>query len=112
MSDRKKAPLYKSFSYAFEGIFTCIRKERNIKIHCVFMFLVIAAGLVLHLSVTEWCICLVGTCQYSGGICGGSGHRGEKASGQGRQRYGGRGGSHIRHHGGYHRMCDFCSKGS
>ncbi len=23
------------------------------------MFLVIAAGLVLHLSVTEWCICLV-----------------------------------------------------
>lgn len=59
MSDRKKAPLYKSFAYAFEGIFTCIRKERNIKIHCVFMFLVIAAGLVLHLSVTEWCICLV-----------------------------------------------------
>lgn len=23
------------------------------------MFLVISAGLVLHLSVTEWCICLV-----------------------------------------------------
>lgn len=59
MSDRKKAPLYKSFSYAFEGIFTCIRKERNIKIHCVFMFLVIIAGLLLHLSMTEWCICLI-----------------------------------------------------
>ena len=59
MSGRKKAPLYKSFSYAFEGIFTCIRKERNIKIHCVFMFLVIAAGFILRLSVTEWCICLV-----------------------------------------------------
>ena len=59
MSGRKKAPLYKSFSYAFEGIFTCIRKERNIKIHCVFMFLVIIAGLLLHLSVTEWCICLI-----------------------------------------------------
>lgn len=59
MSGRKKAPLYKSFFYAFEGIFTCIRKERNIKIHCVFMFLVIAAGFILHLSVTEWCICLI-----------------------------------------------------
>ena len=59
MSGRKKAPLYKSFSYAFAGIFACIRKERNIKIHCVFMFLVIIAGLVLRLSVTEWCICLI-----------------------------------------------------
>ena len=59
MSNPKKAPLYKSFSYAFAGIFACIRKERNIKIHCVFMFLVIIAGLVLRLSVTEWCICLI-----------------------------------------------------
>lgn len=59
MINRKKAPLYKSFSYAFAGIFTCIRKERNMKIHCVCMLLVIIAGLILHLSVTEWCICLI-----------------------------------------------------
>lgn len=59
MSNPKKAPLYKSFSYAFAGIFACIRKERNIKIHCVFMFLVILVGLILRLSVTEWCICFI-----------------------------------------------------
>lgn len=55
----KKAPIYKSFSYAFEGIFTCIRKERNMKIHCVFMILVIIAGFFFRISVTEWCICLI-----------------------------------------------------
>ena len=30
MKKAKKPPLYKSFGYAFEGIFTCIRNERNI----------------------------------------------------------------------------------
>lgn len=29
------------------------------KIHCMAMVLVIAAGLILKLSITEWCICLV-----------------------------------------------------
>ena len=29
------------------------------KIHCTAMVLVIAAGIILKLSVTEWCICLV-----------------------------------------------------
>lgn len=29
------------------------------KIHCMAMVLVIAAGIILKLSVTEWCICLV-----------------------------------------------------
>ena len=55
----KKQPLYQSFRYAFEGIFTGIRKERNMKIHCMAMVLVIAAGIILKLSITEWCICLV-----------------------------------------------------
>ena len=58
MAGRKKAPLYKSFGYAFEGIFTCIRNERNMKIHCTAAVLVVIAGLILGLSVTEWCICL------------------------------------------------------
>lgn len=57
--DRKKNPLYKSFGYAFEGIFTGIKKERNMKIHCLAMLCVIAAGLVLQISIAEWCICLV-----------------------------------------------------
>ena len=56
---RKKQPLYKSFGYAFEGIFTGIRKERNMKIHCLGVACVTAAGFFFHISVTEWCICLI-----------------------------------------------------
>ena len=58
MAGRKKDPLYRSFGYAFEGIFTCIRNERNMKIHVTVTLLVIIAGFILGLSVTEWCICL------------------------------------------------------
>ena len=58
MSGEKKPPIWKSFGYAFEGIFTCIRKERNMKIHCVMTLLVILAGFIFHISATEWCICL------------------------------------------------------
>lgn len=59
MSDQKKAPIQKSFGYAFQGIFTCIRKERNMKIHCAAAVLVTAAGIVLDISAAEWCICFV-----------------------------------------------------
>ena len=58
MSKQKKEALKKSFGYAFEGIFTGIRKERNMKIHCVVAVLVVAAGIILKLSPIEWCICL------------------------------------------------------
>ena len=57
MTEPKKPPITKSFGYAFEGIFTCIRKERNMKIHCVMAVLVVAAGVILGLSPVEWCIC-------------------------------------------------------
>ena len=56
---RKKQPLYKSFGYAFEGIFTGIRKERNMKIHCLGVACVTAAVFFFHISLTEWCICLI-----------------------------------------------------
>ena len=59
MKQPKKAPILKSFGYAFEGIFAGIKKERNMKIHCVMALLVTAAGFVLEISVTEWCICLI-----------------------------------------------------
>ena len=55
----KKEPLRKSFGYAFEGIFTCIKKERNIKIHLFMMTLVIIAGWMFKISMIEWLICLV-----------------------------------------------------
>ena len=58
MTAPKKPPITKSFGYAFEGIFTCIRKERNMKIHCIMAVLVVIAGIILKLSPVEWCICL------------------------------------------------------
>lgn len=54
----KKPPLYKSFGYAFAGIFACVKKERNIKIHLCFTAAVIFFGFFLHISAIEWCICL------------------------------------------------------
>ena len=59
MAGRKKDPLYKSFGYAFQGIFTCIRKERNMKIHCLAVIAVPVAGTFLHIKPVEWCICLL-----------------------------------------------------
>ena len=59
MKGNKKTPLYKSFGYAFEGIFDCIRNERNMKIHCAAAALVSAAGIWLGISRMEWCVCLI-----------------------------------------------------
>lgn len=59
MKRQKKNPLYKSFRYAFQGILSGVKKERNMKIHCAAMLLVIVAGIILKISVAEWCICLV-----------------------------------------------------
>ena len=58
MKKEKKDPLYRSFGYAFQGIFTCVRKERNMKIHCVVAVFVVIAGVILKISAIEWCICL------------------------------------------------------
>ena len=59
MKREKKPPRRKTFGYAFEGILTGIRKERNMRIHTAAMILVVFFGTVLGLSATEWCICLV-----------------------------------------------------
>lgn len=58
MAGEKKPPITKSFGYAFEGIFTGIRKERNMKIHCTVTLLVVTMGFLFHISAIEWCICL------------------------------------------------------
>lgn len=55
----KKNPLYKSFGYAFQGIFHTIRTERNIKIHCTAAILVTIFGIWLQISKTEWMICFI-----------------------------------------------------
>lgn len=55
----KKDPLYKSFGYAFQGIFNTIRTERNIKTHCAAAILVTIFGIWLQISKTEWMICFI-----------------------------------------------------
>ena len=54
-----KDPFYKSLGYAISGIIQCIQKERNIKIHLVFMFLVIICGFLFQLSITVWLVCIL-----------------------------------------------------
>lgn len=56
---RRHEPIYKSFGYAFQGIWECIRDERNIRIHITMTALVIIGGIVLHISLAEWIVCLI-----------------------------------------------------
>lgn len=59
MPGEKKKPLWRSFGYAFSGIWTGIRKERNMKIHSAALMLVVIAGRVFKISVMEWCVCII-----------------------------------------------------
>ena len=53
MGGEKKEPLHKSFGYAWEGITAVIKKERNMKIHCCVMILVILAGAIFRIAVVD-----------------------------------------------------------
>ena len=55
----KKNPLTESFGYAFEGIWTGIRNERNMKIHCLAIIVVTLTGTLFQSTAMEWCICLL-----------------------------------------------------
>ena len=55
----KKNPLTESFGYAFEGIWTGIRNERNMKIHCLAIIVVTLTGTLFQITAMEWCICLL-----------------------------------------------------
>lgn len=58
MSKENRGTLRSSFGYAFAGIGTCIRNERNIRIHLSVAALVVVCGFFFHISAMEWCICL------------------------------------------------------
>lgn len=51
--------LLKSFKYAFEGIYTGIKIEQNMKIHIAIMIIVIIFGIMLKINITEWIICII-----------------------------------------------------
>ena len=55
---KKKNILY-SFKYAFNGIISSIKKERNMKIHISIMILVILLGIILKIQKIEWIICII-----------------------------------------------------
>ena len=55
----KNNSLIKSFKYAFEGIFTSIKTERNLIIHTVITLLVIIFGLFYKINKHEWFTCII-----------------------------------------------------
>lgn len=56
---KKEKNIMKSFKYAFEGIFTSLKAEKNMKIHFIIMLLVIILGIMLKISRVEWMICII-----------------------------------------------------
>ena len=55
---KKKNILY-SFKYAFNGIISSIKKERNMKIHISIMTIVMLLGIILKIQKIEWIICII-----------------------------------------------------
>ena len=55
----KNKKILKSFKYAFNGIITSFKTEKNMKFHIVMMVLVIIAGTLLKISKIEWIICVI-----------------------------------------------------
>ena len=55
----KNKNLINSFKYAFQGIGTVIKKERNMKIHITMMILVIISGIIFKISTMEWFTCII-----------------------------------------------------
>ena len=49
----------RSFKFAFQGIYRTIKNERNMRIHLCFVFYVVFAGFVTHISVAEWTAVLI-----------------------------------------------------
>lgn len=48
-----------SFKYAFQGIFTSFKEEKNMKIHFFIMLIVIIAGVLLKINKAEWITCII-----------------------------------------------------
>ena len=55
----KTKKILNSFKYAFQGIITSFKTERNMKIHVLIMLLVIIVGILLKISKIEWFICII-----------------------------------------------------
>lgn len=47
-----------SFVYAFQGIKEALKSERNLKVHCCIMIIVILCGVYYQITLTEWLVCV------------------------------------------------------
>lgn len=54
----KNKNLINSFKYAFTGIGSAFKTERNMKIHFSVMLLVIISGILFKINITEWIACI------------------------------------------------------
>lgn len=50
--------LINSFKYAFQGINSAFKTERNMKIHVSMMCFIIIMGFVLRIKTWEWMVCI------------------------------------------------------
>jgi undecaprenol kinase len=50
---------FKSFQYAFTGIYEAFKSEKNIKFHCLATLCVLVLGFVISLSLMQWCIIIL-----------------------------------------------------
>ncbi len=55
----KNKKLINSFKYAFTGMWSAYKSERNMKIHIAVAILVILFGIFLQISTYEWIACIV-----------------------------------------------------
>lgn len=62
----KNKKLINSFKYAFSGITTAFKSEKNMKIHFTMMMLVIIFGILLKISLNEWLVCIMLFCMVIG----------------------------------------------
>ena len=51
----------KSITYALDGLFSALKTERNLRIHIIAMFIAVALGFYLKLSIIEWGIIILVT---------------------------------------------------
>lgn len=55
----KNKKLINSFKYAFKGLGSAVKSERNMKIHFTMMMLVIIAGVFFNIAIWEWITCFI-----------------------------------------------------
>jgi len=48
--------LFRSFGFAFTGIYELIKSEQNARIHLFISICVVIAGFLFCISATEWCL--------------------------------------------------------